>query len=478
MRRYLLLFSLFLIACSGFGSWPVYLAAMGLLLSLLALDTWKADRRAFISCLLVAAAILWEPSLTYSTSLLAVLLFVTGRKTEAVAILFSHFPLLLSPFIALAPWIISPWLGGILFITGELLAGKLPQTGKILLTSVTFPAYGLALLAATASSWQLSPVNVPQVGPGYQIGAAIEKITGQKQKGTGQLIYNNQTPQQISLTGTLYLDHDARTAWDDGNFCQKRPWGNNTLMAGEPLRMAVSRDGMLISNWGASLNRNTTHTLYALMDGLRPIPLATNDKGHLVLADSDFAVNGMAPSQASLIRRLTGTDTPIILFHSACALILLILPWYSRTWFPLILAAAYLLAANWPQAGEIRYVGRHHHWPHTELGEGLARILQDQGINARFGTLNTQILVVGTGHSARVRKEKLIILEPGARVTHQGAVYKAEDLPMGTWSGISDARPILRNGEKLPSPIIREGDITIIATGTPALLPPQHLRLE
>lgn len=59
MRRYLLLFSLFLIACSGFGSWPVYLAAMGLLLSLLALGTWKADRRAFISCLLVAAAILW-----------------------------------------------------------------------------------------------------------------------------------------------------------------------------------------------------------------------------------------------------------------------------------------------------------------------------------------------------------------------------------------------------------------------------------
>lgn len=477
MRRYLLPFSLFLIACSGFGSWPVYLAAMGLLLSLLALDTWKANRRAFLSCLLVAAAILREPSLAYSTSLLAVLLFIAGRKTEAAAILFSHLPLLLSPFIPVAPWIITPWLGGLLFITGELLAGKLPRTGKILI-SLTVPAYGLALLVATASSWQLSPVHVPQVGPGYQIGAAIEKITGQKQKGTGQLIYNNQTPQQISLTGTLYLDHDARTAWDDGNFCQKRPWGSNTLMAGEPLRMAIRRDGMLISNWGASLNRNTTHTLYALMDGLRPIPLATNDKGHLVLADSDFAVNGMAPFQTSLIRRLTGTDTPLILFHGTCALALLILPWYSRTWFPVMLATLYLLIVSWPREGEIRYVGRHHHWPHTELGEGLARILQDQGINARFGTLNTQILVVGTGHSARVRKEKLIILEPGARVTHQGAVYAAANLPMGTWDGIRDARPILRNGEKLPSPIIREGDITIIATGTPVLLPPQHLRLE
>lgn len=83
--------------------------------------------------------------------------------------------------------------------------------------------------------------------------------------------------------------------------------------------------------------------------------------------------------------------------------------------------------------------------------------------------------MVGSGYSAREKGETLIILEPGSRVFIQGITYEAEDLPMGDWNNIADARPILRNNEKLSSPIIHIGNITLIATGSPILLSPEYL---
>lgn len=120
--------------------------------------------------------------------------------------------------------------------------------------------------------------------------------------------------QNVKPEGTVYLDHDAHTDWDDSNFMQRRPWGQNFPIAGEPLRMAIGRDGALISNLGAALKKDSSHFVYGLMDGWSVVPLAISLGENLVLADSDFAVNCLAPYQQALIQRITGTDRGFMFF--------------------------------------------------------------------------------------------------------------------------------------------------------------------
>lgn len=97
-------------------------------------------------------------------------------------------------------------------------------------------------------------------------------------------------------------------------------------------------------------------------------------------------------------------------------------------------------------------------------------------MNVIFGSVGTKLLVVGSNYTASWKNEKIIILEPGAKVKIKGTIYEAQDVPMGEWDGILDARSILKNGEKQPSPIIKLEQVTIIATGSPTTLETQYFR--
>lgn len=476
VKRFILFFSLCFVAGNGLGHALVYTAILGIVLSLLVLESYPERPKNLFTCIAVLTAISLEPSLGHSASLLAILLIVTGHRSLAASFLFSQLPTLISPFLPCPSWgVLSPFLGIGLMVAATIFFLFFPRFLRWGFTGICM-IYGILLIFTTCSSWNLSPVPGRNVAPGYQIGSALEKITGKPGTGAGQLVYNNTEYQKVTLAGTLYLDHDAYTDWDDGNFYQGRPWSRNLIMAGEPWRMAVQRDGILISNIGSALKQDSYHPLYGQMDGFTVVPLALNEQDKLILADSDFVVNGMAPYQSSLIRRITGTDSGFLAFHIICSLILFILPWYVCPWLPLFPVLAYLCAVWWPIQGEIRYIGNHHYWPHTELGEGIVRHLQDCGMNVIFGSVGTKLLVVGSDYTASWKNEKIIILEPGAKVKIKGTIYEAQDVPMGEWDGILDARSILKNGEKQPSPIIKLEQVTIIATGSPTTLETQYFR--
>ena len=474
MKQYLLWTACGLMAIGGFGLLPFYLAAVALVLALLGIGNYGKNKATAFYCWAVLAAIILEPSLAYCSSLLAALLFVSGHRLLSGCFLFSQLPVLLGPCLPVASWWSSLYASGILFVLFMLVSEKFRKISEKL-TATSLVLYGIALVIATSCTWELSPVNMERAEPGYEIGAAVEKVSGRKQKGEGKLVYNNKVYQNVKPEGTVYLDHDAHTDWDDSNFMQRRPWGQNFPIAGEPLRMAIGRDGALISNLGAALKKDSSHFVYGLMDGWSVVPLAISLGENLVLADSDFAVNCLAPYQQALIQRITGTDRGFMFFHFVCAAMLITILRWPKPWLTLVLVGVYFLSLWWPQAGDVRYVGRHHLWPHTDLGEGLVRVFQLNGGNVRFGSMGTKVLVVAEGFSAKRNKEKVVVLEPKAKVSMDGVVYEAGDVPQGVRDGVVDARLIFREKDALPSSIYQENGVIIIATGTPSLLDVNYL---
>ena len=461
-------------AIGGFGLLPFYLAAVALVLVLLGIESYNSHKATAFYCWAVLAAMIMEPSLAYCSSLLAVLLFISGRRLLAGCFLFSQLPVLLGPCLPISSWWSSLYTSGILFVLFTLAAERFRKIlAKLAVASLVL--YGIALIIATLCTWELSPVKMEKAEPGYEIGAAVERVSGRKQKGEGKLVYNNKVYQDVKPEGTVYLDHDAHTNWDEANFMQRRPWGQNFPIAGEPLRMAIGRDGALVSNLGAALKKDSSHFVYGLMDGWNIVPLAISMGENLVLADSDFAVNCLAPYQQALIQRITGTDRGFMFFHFICAAILIAILRWPKPWLALVLVGVYFLSLWWPQVGDVRYVGRHHLWPHTDLGEGLVRVFQLNGINTKFGSVGAKVLVVGEGFSAKRNGETIVILEPKAKVSMDGVVYEAGDVPQGIQDGIVDARLIFREKDALASPIYQKDGVIIIATGTPSLLDINYL---
>lgn len=57
------------------------------------------------------------------------------------------------------------------------------------------------------------------------------------------------------------------------------------------------------------------------------------------------------------------------------------------------------------------------------------RVFQLNGGNVRFGSMGTKVLVVAEGFSAKRNKEKVVVLEPKAKVSMDGVVYEAGDVP-------------------------------------------------
>ena len=469
MRQYFLWTACSLIAVGGFGLLPFYLSAVAVVLVLLGFESYVKNKATTFYCWAVLATMILEPSLAYCSSLLAVLLFVSGCRLLAGCFLFSQLPVLLGPFLPVASWWFSPYVSGSLFVLFTLITWKFRRVSEKCVEA-SFILYGVGLAAVTLCTWELSPVRTERVEPGYEIGAAVERVSGRKQNGVGKLVYDNTTYQSVEAEGAVYLDHNAHTDWDDANFMQRRPWGHNFPIAGEPLRMAIGRDGALISNLGAALKKDSSHFVYGLMDGWSLVPLAINIGGNLILADSDFTVNCLAPYQQSLIQRLTGTDRGFMVFHFVCAVLLIIILRWSKPWFTFVLVSVYFLSLWWPQVGDVRYVGRHHLWPHTDLGEGLVRAFQLNGVNVRFGSTGAKVLVVGEGFSATRSGERVVVLEPKGKGSLNGVVYEAGDVPQGIQDTVVDARIIFRAKVALSSPVYQEDGVLIIATGTPASL--------
>lgn len=171
-----------MMAIGGFGLLPFYLAAVALVLALLGIGNYGKNKATAFYCWAVLAAIILEPSLAYCSSLLAALLFVSGHRLLSGCFLFSQLPVLLGPCLPVASWWSSLYASGILFVLFMLVSEKFRKISEKL-TATSLVLYGIALVIATSCTWELSPVNMERAEPGYEIGAAVEKVSGRKQKG-------------------------------------------------------------------------------------------------------------------------------------------------------------------------------------------------------------------------------------------------------------------------------------------------------
>lgn len=422
--------------------------------------------RLFWACCIIL--LLCCPAIVQASSLVALILLCYGKRVEAAAFLFSQYPLLWSPFSPAGCAMLTPVFGAAIFL-GAYFVLRLNWSKNILANSIIV-GYALSLLVVSNVSWHLDKV---QGSDGDSvIGAAIQRIVDIPQSADGQLIYLNEEYVPLELRGTVYLDHDAHTDYDVGNFFQPRPWSHNYLIAGEPIKLAVALDGALMSNLGAKCTGAYGHIVYAMMDGAKICPLSLNIAGHLIFADSDYTSNSLAPYQQHLLRRLAGVDYSWRVFWIIASCLLIwgsIFPIRRETLF--MLTGIFCLVWLLPIKGNVRYIGKKHLWPHTTLGEGVVRELQERGRNVVFGDKETELLVVAAGHSASVlATEKVVILEPGASVRLGGEEYKAADVPMGDVNGIIDSRVIMKRGLPCATGIMEVNGIKIMATGSPARL--------
>lgn len=452
-------FVLFFVAANGLGSQLIYQACVGAALawSFYESRTWSTRIIGGLSL----ALFFFFPSIGHSFGLIALLLICCNKGIEAAALLGSQLLILSSPVLPTGSLWMSPLCSGSIYAALYVLL-TLRQRRKIAMNGLIV-LYSLCLLWQSNMSWTLD--SVPSAG----IGDAIGKITHTHPRENGRLVYLNQEYTSVNPFGSIYLDHDAHTDYDEGNFFQPRPWSHNVLIAGEPLRMAAALDGALISNLGAKCSDAYGHILYAMMADQTICPLAINYKGHLVLADSDYVSDVLAPYQRNLLRRLTGADIEWRVYWGILALALIASLFVRPRWLPMINMGTATVFILWPKEGDIRYVGEPCLWPHTTQAGGVARAMQEAGHNVMIGNRNTRILVISEGFSATAgEKEKLIILEPDACVNICGIKYSAGNIPQGDVNGVRDARVINKGEQFCAYGRVKIGDIELIATGSPA----------
>lgn len=452
--------ALFFLAVNGFGNQLVYQACVGSLFAWMLCVSEKWGAR-FMWALSLSFFLLF-PAIGQSTALIALLLICDGKREGAASLIGSQLLILMSPNLPIGSFWINTLCSGVIYILIYVLL-LLRRERKIINALIIL--YGACLLWQSNQSWPLDSVSTAGIG------STIGKITHQIPQGNGQLIYSNSEYTPVFPTGTLYLDHDAKTDYDEGNFFQPRPWSHNALIAGEPLRVAAALDGALISNIGAKCTDAFGHILYAMTDGVSVVPLALNINNKLVLADSDYASNVLAPYQRNLLRRITGTDVGWRIYWCVLSLVLMGCIFIRGIWWlPMLNMGIFVGLMLIPIEGDIRYIGQPCLWPHTTQAGGIARALQESGHNVVFGNKNTNILVIAEGYHASAREtEKLIILEPDASVLIQGIKYTAGNIPQGDVEGVRDARTIDREGKIIAYGKASVGEVEIIATGSPAL---------
>lgn len=212
--------------------------------------------------------------------------------------------------------------------------------------------------------------------------------------------------------------------------------------------------------------------LWGQVDRGRFCNLCSKSEGRVVMGDSDMVGNLLSPYQFHLLRMLNGSDLSYRWWASFASILLVVLSVFRRkamiVFFAcVVLSFPFSMLDSYSFKG-VRYVGRKLLYPHTTLGYGVVRAMQRDGHNVLFTNCDADLLVVGEGYKASHRGERLVVLEPKAKVEILGHCLMAGDLPLGTVGEIPDARNILDDGGKvLGKGVFMEGGVKFIASGSP-----------
>lgn len=458
-----------LLATHGFYTSWFHIASVSALLSFFLYE--YCEKQKYIVCIISLSLFVFvsyfSEFLIYSSFFLASVAWLLRKEREAVALLVStvlpnvaaFHPLpnyLMHPFCTLSIFCVTYWVVG---ICNAPLVKKLLGTIAISVASI-----------ASLQTWNISSVDGYVAAPQYRITKAIESATG-NYKRSSILSFNHQIFGKTDGSSAIFLDHDTDSSMAKGNYQQSRPWSSNLPIAPDFLALSINLDGYYAANLGANIVY-PAGLLVGLYDRgtVQPLVIQTK-KGQLIFADSDLAVNGMVPYQINLLKSLSGNSLKVLIIFHALLIFSLVFLWLPQSFVHtsalVVITALAAVLNSFPVEGDIRYVGANHKWPHTSLGDGVVREYQAIGLNYFFGNTNCKVLVVGTGHSATIKTESFVILEPKSAVKIGSHLVESLDRPLASEHGVVDARNIVLDGISSGPCVIVEG-VKVIATGTPA----------
>ena len=464
---------------NGFGSRDYYNYGVIISLIVMAIDAVRVRRDYFLLLPVLALLIIsiGNDSILQATSLLVLLLILFNRSIIAASLLFSS----IVPFFCfLVPcifpsFLLSPLITSVLYFSCFFLLMKFQDKVCKVILFLLCMVYALFLAYVGLSVFEIDKCPEKNMPPGYNTGNTLEKILEKELPENGTLYYANQQYTSITNTGTVYLDHDSCTKYDGGEFVQESPWSKNQLIAIEPLRVNVVEDGCLVLNLGSKIEDKNLAPLWGQSSGLDFNTLCAYDGSRLIFGDSDMAGDMLSPYQANLWRQLCGLNLGYrIWLCLVCTVVFTTFFFIKRrllfclTVLCIVILFRVMLNLTHLEGG-VRYVGDKVYYPHSTLCYGVVRAFNKLDVLMWFSNKNAKVLAIGAGHCATHDGEKIIVLEPGAKVMINGRTYSAGILPMGTVNQIVDAREIVEeNKRSIGVALYETSGVIIIATGSPA----------
>ncbi len=315
---------------------------------------------------------------------------------------------------------------------------------------------------------------------GYKIGAGVKRIFPNS-FGTGGIIRSNLHGSELSAgdPGIVIAEHDTPVEHRSGrirsgNFTQPAPWSKNEFLGNQYWRYAIRQDGALVSNLGAQLTPGGRIMLgIPCPNPFSPAILASNDGKTLYCSDSDYWVNRLCNYQQNLLGVILSDkqrSIPPKIANIAFALIAIGSLWIP--WFALlgVVVSLSLIFGSKNHQGDIRLIGPIYNPHDPTRAWAVARMLQDEGVNAIIGNNQSKVMVVAEGYSGRVNGEALVIAEPRATILVGSHKIFVLEEPQGSVDTIPDARKLLIDGQPAGVKAVVDG-VTVVGTGSPALTP-------
>lgn len=260
---------------------------------------------------------------------------------------------------------------------------------------------------------------------------------------------------------------------------QPTSWHHNQLLGSQYVLEAIRNDGGLYSNKGVCFSDTGFVRLaypYSVYES-QPLILELNGVTHL--HDSDYTSSYLANYQSSLNNEIVQNGYRHILLRVLSALFLLAIvlqlihfPYFEKqiqntVYF--IILSVFLIIYIFPRKGDLRIVGEITNSHENFKYDGVAKNIVANGYQYTMGDLGARVLVVSSNSFAIWLGEQLVVLEPNAKLLYKYRIVSSNNMPIGNYNNIPDARQINYNGELHPANISIDS-INIIATGSPAKL--------
>ncbi len=320
------------------------------------------------------------------------------------------------------------------------------------------------------------------VPPGFAPGPLLARIIGAESVAPGtvngdvgisSLIFDsepNRASRRIFLSEHDQPPTKLHTVIRGGTVRQLEPWPANQLFGNQYLLASIAEDGQWASNLGGRLNSVGRILLASnrYHNGRRFEPLIVEIGTDVYINDSDPFVDRLSGYQISTLQEIVRGRVRLRAVNCLFAI--------GSSLPPSLASVSYLFAiAVWSQepkvsgtSGDVCLIGPVD-WPHEPSRiSGVLRSLADSGFPMVRGSRECKIVVVDENRTVRVKpSHRLVLAGPGATVDINDQRIEIDSRPLGTKSGVVDARTLIVDGF-YDGVAHRFGPTMIIGTGSPS----------